>query len=324
MDVVGDINFTGNLLNNYQSFTASLSDLSNTSSYIQGVNVDGAVETSSFAISASYTPYQISSSYTLSASYSTTSNNSVSASYSLTASYSENTKNIYPDIYDSASSIGIGQPNPQSTLDVNGDFGNSPNFDYYFGAGVGAISTINGRGGNLSVGTTHYNAFNTLTISGSVIESDNNYSFGVGNTPTVLAYNSGNVGIGHLSPINKLDVMGNISCSVITASLLGTASYSNISATASYIPLSIIIQTASYSILPSDYTVIMSGSSALSASLPTVSNVPVGKIYNIKNTSTYSLTITGSQLIDGQLNQIITSQYTNVSIQSDGNVWWII
>ena len=41
-----------------------------------------------------------------------------------------------------------------------------------------------------------------------------------------IYYLSGNVGIGIISPINKLDVVGNISCSVITASLFyGTASY---------------------------------------------------------------------------------------------------
>lgn len=41
---------------------------------------------------------------------------------------------------------------------------------------------------------------------------------------SLLLTNTGNVGIGTLTPVNKLDVVGNISCSVITASLLrGTA-----------------------------------------------------------------------------------------------------
>lgn len=44
---------------------------------------------------------------------------------------------------------------------------------------------------------------------------------------------SGNVGISTINPVNLLDVVGNISCSVITASLLGTASYANFSNTAS-------------------------------------------------------------------------------------------
>ena len=49
------------------------------------------------------------------------------------------------------------------------------------------------------------------------------------------------VGIGTITPKNTLDVIGNISCSVITASLLGTASYANTSSNA------IITNTLPYS-----------------------------------------------------------------------------
>ena len=62
--------------------------------------------------------------------------------------------------------------------------------------------------------------------------------------------NLGNLGIGIQSAVNKLDVVGNISCSIITASLFnGTASYATTSLTAvsaSYASNSIWATSASY------------------------------------------------------------------------------
>jgi hypothetical protein len=69
----------------------------------------------------------------------------------------------------------------------------------------------------------------------------------------------GNIGIGIQDPVNTLDVNGNISCSYITASLLGTASYA---------------ETASYyggSVLSSSYS--LSSSYALTSSYAETSSV---------------------------------------------------
>ncbi len=108
-------------------------------------------------------------------------------------------------------------------------------------------------------------------------------------------------------------------------SLLSQTSVSSSYAlTTSFVSYAISTQTSSYQILSTDYTILMSGSSALSITLPSVSNVPIGKIYNIKNLSNYSLTITGSQYIDNNPFQIISSSYTSIEVQTDGIVWWII
>ena len=61
---------------------------------------------------------------------------------------------------------------------------------------------------------------------GFVFSTGVTYVDGTGASPKMTILNGGNVGIGVFTPINKLDVVGNISCSVITASLFyGTASY---------------------------------------------------------------------------------------------------
>ena len=77
----------------------------------------------------------------------------------------------------------------------------------------------------------------------------------LGSGSVMFISSSGKVGINTTSPVNKLDVVGNISCSIITASLFGTASYaktSSLSLTASNAGTSSWAITASYSLpLPS-------------------------------------------------------------------------
>ena len=62
---------------------------------------------------------------------------------------------------------------------------------------------------------------------GNTTANKNLYLFAGSNTNTssVVLTSTGKVGIGLTNPVNTLDVAGNISCSVITASLLGTASW---------------------------------------------------------------------------------------------------
>ena len=124
--------------------------------------------------------------------------------------------------------------------------------------------------------------------------------------------------------LHKIDCFGNMSCSVVTASLSGTASYAS---TASVVVGSIInsssVQTANYTLVGTDYVVFMSGSSALTCSLPAASS-NVGRTYHVKNIGTSQVYITGSNNIDGATNQTIGNQYTNVSFYSNGLQWWII
>jgi len=116
---------------------------------------------------------------------------------------------------------------------------------------------------------------------------------------------------------------------IATGSVTGSSNINLVTSGSVIVSSNLIInsiskQTGSYALKSTDATVLMSGSSALSASLPLTSTVPIGIEYTIKNLSTYPVIITGSNPIDNQSNQIITSQYTSVTIQSDGTNWWIL
>ena len=114
----------------------------------------------------------------------------------------------------------------------------------------------------------------------------------------------------------------------LVADTANSASYSDFSLTASYALTSSYflhtcsIQTDNYSLTGVDYTVCFSGSTPLSASLPSAITVG-GRIYNIKNVTTYNVTVTGSQNIDGDNNQVVT-QWNNLTIQSNGTQWIIL
>jgi len=133
--------------------------------------------------------------------------------------------------------VGIGTTNPATKLSVAGTISATDT--------ITATDTLyiqKGVGGYLSY----------ITAEQTVASTGNSFKFwnsGAGTLMTI-GYN-GNVGIG-TNPVNKLDVVGNISCSVITASLFsgahtgstfGTSSWSNNSLTASS-----LIAASSYAI----------------------------------------------------------------------------
>jgi len=107
-----------------------------------------------------------------------------------------------------------------------------------------------------------------------------------------------------------------------------SASWASQSLSASYVNIrslvtNIVTSTASYMLTNTDYTLIMSGSYALSASLPNAAANP-GITYNIKNVSLSNVTVTGSQNIDGSTNGQILTRWNTITVQSDGIQWYII
>ena len=216
-----------------------------TASYAANAGAGNSISSSwaSQSLSASWAPFAVSAvsaSYALTASYTLTNfvtqsiTSSISASYALTASYTTQ----FPDITDKSGKIGINNTNPQYTLDLNSGSN---------------ITSIGNSSGSLTIQTiqtsTDFGNISILSAYGTVQNFSNggNINLTAGSSPLVggsvvlttgTGSNSsnsgniqllGNVGIKKSSGLqNSLDVVGNISCSVITASLFyGTSSYSN-------------------------------------------------------------------------------------------------
>ena len=99
---------------------------------------------------------------------------------------------------------------------------------------IGDYTSTNGFSDSISIGKGSSNsATNQINLGNSVFIN----GIYASSTTTSASQANVKVGIGTFSPVNALDVNGNISCSVITASLyLGTASYANNALSASYAP----------------------------------------------------------------------------------------
>jgi hypothetical protein len=135
--------------------------------------------------------------------------------------------------------------------------------------------------------------------------------------------NTGNLGIGIVTPVNKLDVVGNISASVVTASLFfGTASYA---LNTLRLPVTV---TSSYTLGATDYTLICKHGAPITITIPAASGSNQ-RMFNVKNANTgsWAITITGSAigtLIDNDKSLIINSPWANASLYCDSNQWYIL
>ena len=161
-------------------------------------------------------------------------------------------------IYQSGSNIGIGTTTPLSKFVVNGGTVNTSSYttsESRIADGSihlmktvagGVFESIRAMNMDTTAGTTvrvlaastsdPFNNGNGGKVFIDAIRTSTNMDLafslndvaGAAAVERVRFMGSGNVGIGSTSPVNKLDVVGNISCSAITASLFfGTASVAN-------------------------------------------------------------------------------------------------
>ncbi len=155
-----------------------------------------------------------------------------------------------------------------------------------------------------------------------------------GSTPTYSLGDLSNVSVASPSQNDLLMYSGSLWINShninVSGSLVGTSSYAitaSSAQTSSYalttIANSMKTITSSYTASVSDSTLLCNPKSAMGVNLP--STIGVGTIYNIKNISSFSITVTpASGLIDNQSFQTIQNQYTNMKVQWDGNNWWIL
>ena len=109
-----------------------------------------------------------------------------------------------------------------------------------------------------------------------------------------------------------------------TASYALTSSYFNAAnVNASGLILGCSTKTNNYALTSTDYTIIMNGSTNLSASLPDATT-STGRLYNIKNITTNPVTVTGSQDIDDNSSGVVLTQFITLTVQSSGVQWYII
>ena len=109
------------------------------------------------------------------------------------------------------------------------------------------------------------------------------------------------VGIGTAAPKATLDVNGSFGANVVA-------------------------KTANYIATIDDHTIICgAGNQTFTVTLP-AAVVSIGRIYNIKNIGTGTITVDGasSETIDGATTQVISTQFDSITIQCDGTEWWII
>jgi hypothetical protein len=92
--------------------------------------------------------------------------------------------------------------------------------------------------------------------------------------------------------------------------------------TAKGLSLGYSVQTVDYALTTDDYFILASGSAALTITLPDATT-NAGKIYKVKNVSTYNVTLSGSQNIDNS-NNLIINQWSAAEVISSGVSWFIV
>lgn len=91
--------------------------------------------------------------------------------------------------------------------------------------------------------------------------------------------------------------------------------------------VSIVTKTGDYTLTTSDDVVLVDASGGnRTITLPAVSGI-AGTVYEVKKIDSSGNTVTldgnGSETIDGQTTQVITAQYTSITVITDGSAWYI-
>ena len=255
LDVVGNIScssITGALYVSTQNITSSWATNAITASYVSSSNIVGTVTSASYAVSsslattASYIAPNLSGVLTLTGTANQVLVNGgvgpLSGSVTLTLPQSINTTSA-PSFYGLTVTSSSLSSSSNVLLLINPDSVSSTNqsvhalfrtYDVTQGR-IGSKRYSNSFVGNLDLEVLASNTTATYPSSSEYVTGIQiiKTAAGAGTLYVNLVPTTGNVGIGITSSVNKLDVAGNISCSVITASLFfGTSSWSNNALTA--------------------------------------------------------------------------------------------
>jgi len=191
-----------------------------------------------------------------------------------------------------------------------------------FGTGL-AVTTPLGGYTNITCGGVVSHGIFSVSGSGVAIGSIYNLSpagYGFGNVDanhtTIYSGSAPAVNFDSTQNANftrNVTINGNL---IVSGTTTGAVSYA------------ISTQTGTYTVLSTDYTILVNAAAGAAVeNLPAASSVP-GHILNFKkidsSTNTVTLQPNGTDTIDGSTNKIISSQYTSVTIQSNGSGWFIL
>jgi hypothetical protein len=193
---------------------------------------------------------------------------------------------------------------------------------------------VNGTTANFSANV------NAALINGTTIDGDfTNGSIIFSNTSGVLTQNNANffwgnnssngLGLGTNTPNALLDVGGATKTNVDGTDDLIVADDVEINGrlyVEESVSLPIQTQSGNYTLDDTDYTVLGNASGGnIIFTLPNATT-RTGRIYKIKkiDTSANTVTVTGSQNIDGSANYVINSAYESIQVQSNGTEWFIL
>jgi len=211
-----------------------------------------------------------------------------------------------------------------------GVWGNSNSYN----TGVGSFS-------GYGITTGGYNTFVGLGSGRSVTTGTNNILIGkwvsniVAQLSNRLTTGSFNIGIGDTINFSSATVSRELN---IGRTIYGTGIYTdtakigvNIQAPNSTLQvngslsLKYLAVENTYSVLKTDYTIDCTGNGTFTVTLPTAANI-AGRIYVIKNSGSGVITVatTSSQTIDGSTTNSLSTQYSRVTVQSNGANWIIL
>jgi hypothetical protein len=164
---------------------------------------------------------------------------------------------------------------------------------YILGASVGSL--VDGEG------TANIDNFVDITASG-VIDAGGGFNASGGN-------------------ISGTDIIatGEIDCASVLTDLVSTTA----------LRVGIVTTTSSsYTVLSTDHTILCdSTSAAITINLEAAATAGAGRIIVVKKTvaaNTVTIDGSGTETIDGALTQVLTAQWTSLTIQCDGTSWFII
>lgn len=202
--------------------------------------------------------------------------------------------------------------------------GNQRRASYWYGGGGGGTSYSAGYG--LTLATTTFKADSLVLVSWNRLYKVTDSMKVVTSSLIHDSLNANNFYIQNLGSGDTLAIAQNDSTMGIKSLIAGSNASFSVNSTSITINAlsSYVAKTSTYTAASTDCTIDCT-SGTFTINLPTAVGI-TGKIYNIKNTGTGTITIdpSGAELVDGGSTITLPIQYMSITIQSTGAGWVVL